>query len=434
MGIAKLKWVEPEPVTAIPIVQRALVVGGGIAGMTAALAIADHGFQVDLVEQDEQLGGNLNWLQHSLEGHSIETLLGDTRLLVERHPKIDVHLQSRIVSSAGQVGHFTTTLEGPQNAAQTLAHGVTILATGGTEAATAAYGYGDDAAVVTQRELEQKLADHTIDPAALSSVVMIQCVDAREEPRNYCSRVCCSNALKHALNFKNKNPGLAVYIIYRDMMTYGFDEAFYTRARRAGVIFIQYQVGKKPHLKSGPQGLAVDVTEPIIGRQLHIPADLVVLATGVVPSLSPELAQAFGATLDRDGFFREAESKWRPVDSIKEGLFACGLALSPHSVPESIGTAEAAAARALRILSRDRLPAGKVVAAVRPSLCSQCAQCIDACPYGARLLDPDHEAVLINPAMCQGCGSCAVVCPNGAAVLEGFYGQQMFEAIDAAIG
>jgi len=433
-GIAKLKWVEPVPVAANPIIQNALVIGGGIAGMTVALAIADHGFQVELVEKVEQLGGNLNWLQRTIEGLSIQTLMADTRLLVERHPRIKVHTQTQVIGSVGQVGRFLTTLEGPQHAVQTLEHGVTILATGGTEALTSSYGYGTHPSIITQKDLEQKLSAGQIDPAQLGSVVMIQCVDSREEPRNYCSRVCCAGSLKHALDLKEKNSKLAIYILYRDMMAYGFTETYYTRARQAGVTFIQYQVDKKPRVQSDNENLAVAVFEPILGRSLNVQADLVVLATGVAPTLPPGLAQIFGATVDRDGFFQEAESKWRPVDSLKEGVFACGLAHSPRNIPEAIATAEAAATRALRILSRERLKSGKVVATVHPSLCSLCERCIDACPYGARTLDVDHENVLVNPLMCQGCGSCATVCPNSASVLEGFQKQQMFEVIDAAIG
>jgi heterodisulfide reductase subunit A len=218
------------------------------------------------------------------------------------------------------------------------------------------------------------------------------------------------------------------------MMAYGFTEAYYTRARKAGVIFIQYQVDKKPRVASDPQSLEVAIFEPILGRTLRIQANLLVLATGVIPILPPELAQTFGATVDQDGFFQEAESKWRPVDSLKEGIFACGLAHSPRNIPEAIATAEAAAARALRILSRERLKSGKVVATVHHSLCSLCERCIDACPYGARTIAFDHETILVNPVMCQGCGSCAAVCPNSASVLEGFQEQQMFEMIDAAMG
>jgi heterodisulfide reductase subunit A len=433
-GIAKLKWVKPSSSETIPIIQRALVVGGGIAGMSVALAIANHGFQVDLVEQTETLGGNLNWLTRTLEGHSIQTLLEENYALVERHPKIDVHMPSRVVSSVGQVGRFLTTIEDLQHTVQTLEHGVAILATGGTEAVTNSYGYGTNPAIITQKELEQKLADAEIDPETFTSVVMIQCVDSREEPRNYCSRVCCAGSLKHALNLKKKNPALTVYILYRDIMSYGFTETYYTQAREAGVIFIQYQVDSKPQVQTDSQGLSVTVLEPIIGQQLQIKTDLLVLATGVVPILPSEMVHNFGATVDQDGFFQEAESKWRPVDSLKEGVFACGLCHSPRNIPETIATAEAAAARALRILSSDRLVSGKVVATIHPSLCSLCERCIDACPYGARSLDLEHKTVLVNPVMCQGCGSCAAICPNSASVLEGFEEQQMFEVIDAAIG
>ena len=433
-GIAKLKWAEPGPVATVPIIQKTLVIGGGIGGMTAALAIADHGFEVDLVEAGEHLGGNLHWLQRTLEGHTTNTLLEETRAGVEKHPNICVHTLTRVITSTGDVGRFHTTIEGPEGLVQVLSHGVTLFATGGTEAVTTSFGYGTSPSIITQKELEQKLADDTMDAGQLNSVVMIQCVDSREEPRNYCSRVCCASALKHALHLKEKNPALAIYILYRDMMTYGFAETYYTRAREAGVIFIQYRVEDKPRVKTGKDSPEVMIWEPILKRQLKIKADLVVLATGVVSNLPQDLAQSFGASVDQDGFFQEADSKWRPVDALKEGVFACGLTHSPRNIAETIATAEAAAERALRIISREYLPAGKVLAKVHQSLCSLCERCIDACPYGARSIDFDHEEVRINPVMCQGCGACAAACPNSASILEGFLEQQMFEMIDAAVG
>jgi len=301
------------------------------------------------------------------------------------------------------------------------------------EADTTSYNYGTSKAIVTQKELEKKIHDHSIDPSRLGSIVMIQCVDSRQEPRNYCSRICCSTALKHALYFKEKNPEIEVYILYRDMMTYGFTESYYTQARKSDVIFIRYDVDEKPLVAPMNGSVRVTAFEPIIGQTIRIDADLVVLATGIVPILSKDLAESFGATLDRNGFFEEAESKWRPVDSLKEGIFACGLAHSPRNITESIATAEAAAQRALRILSYERMPAGKVVAEVRHSLCSLCERCVEACPYGARVVDPELEKVLVNAAMCQGCGTCATVCPNSASILAGFLDQQMFGAIDSAL-
>ena len=238
------------------------------------------------------------------------------------------------------------------------------------------------------------------------------------------------------MKLKEQNPDLAIYIFYRDIITYGFTESYYTQARKAGIIFIQYNIDKKPQMNvvEGPdKPLRINAFDPILGRDIEISADLAVLATGVVPRLPDDLAEAFGASINQDGFFQEAESKWRPVDSLKEGVFACGLAHSPRFISESIATAEAAAQRALRILSREELPAGKVVAKVRHSICSMCERCIDACPYGARTIDIDLEQVIVNPVMCQGCGSCAAVCPNSASVLEGFTDQQMFDVIDAAL-
>ncbi|UCF94256.1 MAG: FAD-dependent oxidoreductase, partial [Desulfobacterales bacterium] len=313
MGIAKLKWVDPERGPEIRVHQSALVVGGGIAGMTAALAIADHGFQVDLVEQTENLGGNLSWLQRTLDGHAPVTLLEDTRAAVAKHPRIRVHTRSRVSASEGQVGHFQTLIEDEQGAAHVVEHGVVVLATGGVEATTTAYGYGSTPAVVTQKELEQQLNDKRIDPGRLNTVVMIQCVDSREEPRNYCSRVCCATALKHALHLKEQNPAVTVYVLYRDMMSYGFKETYYTRARQAGVVFIPYQRDGKPRVHSNAEALQVEIRESIIGQTLWIDTDLVVLATGIVPQLPRALVEAFGASLDQDGFFQEAEYKWRPV-------------------------------------------------------------------------------------------------------------------------
>ncbi|MBW2438547.1 MAG: FAD-dependent oxidoreductase [Deltaproteobacteria bacterium] len=434
MGVAKLKWIQPSPTPTIQVNQRALVIGGGIAGMTAALAIADHGFKVDLVEQNERLGGNLNWLERTLDGHCPGELLQQTCTSVKKHPQINVHTQSRVIHSTGEVGDFHTTVADAQNIEQTLQHAITILATGGTEATTSAYGYGTHPAIITQKELEQKLSNHSLDPVQLKSVVMIQCVDSREEPRNYCSRVCCVNTLKHALQLKEINAELQVYVLYRDMMAYGFYETFYTQARKANVTFIQYEVNEKPRVETDQKKVRVSVREPIVQRHIQIESDVLVLATGIIPNLPPELAETCGIAVDSDGFFKEADSKWRPLDSLKEGIFACGLAHSPRNIAETIATAEAAAQRSLRILGRERLPSGKVVASVHHSLCSLCERCIDTCPYGARTIDDDIDKVLVNPAMCQGCGSCAAICPNGAAVVEGFLEQQMLEMIDAAIG
>jgi heterodisulfide reductase subunit A2 len=436
MGISRLKNMDPLPTTRLPVTRRGLVVGGGIAGMHAARAIADHGYPVDLVEKSASLGGNLHWLHQTIEGIPLEPFLNDMVQTVEKHPLIHIHLQTNVVASFGEVGNFYTSIEAVDGTIQTIQHGITILATGGDEATTSAYGYGASQAVMTQKELESGLAQGDVEPGKLHSVVMIQCVDSRQEPRNYCSRVCCPTSLKHALKLKEANPRLAVYILYRDMMTTGFTESYYTAARKSGVIFIQYDLDSKPQVTIPTQSnppLWVTVKDPVIGRTLEIETDLLVLATGIIPQLPTTLADMFAAETDQDGFFMEAESKWRPVDALKEGVFGCGIALSPRSIPDTMATAGAAAQRSLRILAHETLAAGKIVASVRHSLCSLCERCIDTCPYHARHLDENTQKIVVNPAMCQGCGSCATTCPNSASIVSGFADHQVLDMIDAAI-
>jgi heterodisulfide reductase subunit A len=436
MALSRLVHIDPLPVGTVPVCRRALVVGGGIAGLHAALAVADHGYPVDLVEVGETLGGNLQWLGSTLPDASTRSLLEDTVASVTNHPRITTHLQSEITTAFGQVGSFFTTLANQAQEVTTMEHGAVILATGGREAQTQAFGYGQHPAIVTQKELEMRLGEDAFDSDPPQSVVMIQCVESRQEPRNYCSRVCCPTALKHALKLKKISPHTDVYILYRDMMTPGFSEQFFTEARRAGVIFIQYTLENQPEvaLPAASDGqLAVTVRDPLLDRPLEIAADLLVLATGIVPSLPAKLAGFYGTQTDCDGFFAEAESKWRPVDSLREGVFACGLTLSPRSIPDTVASAAAAAQRALRILAHERLASGRIVAMVRHSLCSRCESCIEACPYAARSLDPERDRVAVNPAMCQGCGACATVCPNGAAVVHGFTGQRLFDTIEAAM-
>jgi heterodisulfide reductase subunit A len=433
MGLSRLRRMDPVSTPLRKISQKALVIGGGIAGMSAALAIADHGFQVALVEKEENLGGNLRELYRTIEGNDPQELLQKIISRVEKHPHIRVYKKATVIATHGHVGRFSTVLEKEDGKAETLEHGVTVLATGGKEAKTESYGYGKSNAIMTQHELEKKLSQGTVDPAGLATVVMIQCVDSREEPRNYCSRICCTSALKNALYLKEKNPAIEVYILYRDMMSYGFLETYYTQARRKGVIFIQYDVKDKPRLTLEDGHPSLLVKDPILDRELHVKPDLLALSTGIAPNDLRSLAHLFGVETNQDGFFLEAESKWRPVDFIKEGMFMAGIAHSPRSITESIATAQAAAERALRILSSERLAAGSLVAEVRHTLCSLCERCVAACPYGARRYEEEEDRIVVDEIMCQGCGSCAAICPNSASVLRGYRNEQIFDIIDAAL-
>ncbi len=433
-GMAYLKRVDPRAAQLVSIQQQAVVIGAGIAGMTAALAVAEHGFPVDLVETAERPGGHLQQLERTLSGCAVQPILADLMDKVERHPRIRLHCQSRIIQAAGEVGHFVSTLADREGRTSRLSHGVTIIATGAQEAKTCSYGHGNHPAVLTQMELEHRLHSQSLNLKDVSTVVMILCVDSREEPRNYCSRVCCPTALRHALLLKARQPDTAVIILYRDMMTCGFDETYYTQARQAEVIFIQYDLGNKPQVETGDDGsVNVTVFESIVGRYVHINPDLLVLATGLAPVFPTELARGYGIAADSDGFFQMMDSKWRPVDGPQEGVFACGTAHSPRLIPDAVASAQAAAMQALKILSHDSLSPGKVVAKVRTSLCVLCERCIAACPYGARMVNPDTEQVRVNPVICRGCGNCAAVCPNGAAVLEGLEKGQLLAMIDAAL-
>lgn len=432
MGISKLKRMDPPKHSSIPSVQRALVVGGGVAGMTAAKAMADHGVEVDLIDRAEKAGGNLTWLSRTIDGQDVGEFLKEMSSQIEKSPLIHVHQQTSVTGSFGWPGHFITTAHNEgTDTPLTFEHGAVVLATGGSEARTTSYGHGESNSVVTHKELEEGLKEGSIDPAELQTVVMIQCVDSREESKkNYCSRVCCTSSLKYALDLKEKNPELDIYILYRDLMSYGFFETYYTQARQKGIIFIRYDLDSRPDVSIDGSQVSVSAHEPLLDREIVIDTDLVVLATGISPELPGELGVHFGVETDEFGFFKEADTKWRPVDALKEGVFACGLCLSPRNITETIASAQAAAQRALRILGQSRISAGKSIAVVHQSLCSLCERCIEACPYGARFIDADGK-VAVNPLMCQGCGSCAAVCPNSASSLADLKDQQVFDMIDS---
>lgn len=433
MSIVRLKGADPSPVKSFGLIRKALVVGGGVSGMTAALAIADHGFKVDLVEKEAALGGLVRTIDRTVDGVQTAGLVDKMVSDVQANSNISVHTQARVVGSAPHEGlGFLTTIQIGEGGTKRLDHGVTILATGGKEAPTLEYCYGKSESVVTMHELEARLAKGGA--AGLDTVAMIQCVGSREEGRNYCSRVCCSSALKNSLRIKKENPDARVFVFYRDIMAYGFLEAYYTKARQEGVIFIRYAPEAKPAVSIGEGGkVRISARDHILGRDIVFEPDLLVLSTGIVPNDLYGLADSFGIDLNEDGFFHEAEYKWQPLNSKKRGVFACGLAHSPRSISEAIATAQAAAQRALVTLSREEVQAGSVVAGVRKSLCSLCERCIAACPYGARTRSEEPDSIVIDELACQGCGACASVCPNSASVVRGYGDRQVMAMLDAAL-
>jgi heterodisulfide reductase subunit A len=432
-AVARLEGADPvPPPVTVNVTKAALVVGGGVAGMTAATAIADHGFEVCLVEKEEQLGGMSMRLYSTLEGADPRKHMEDLVTQVEKHPNIKVFKDTRVALSEGSAGRFRTALFTPRGPV-TFEHSVTLLATGGSEAKVYDYGFKVHKSVMTQLRLEEALATGTLDVTELKRVVMIQCWRSREEERNYCSRVCCSQALKNVLALKARNPKLEVVVFYRDIMAYGFKEAFYTEARRAGAIFVRYDLERKPVVGFVEGKPVVTAPDPILGRDVELGADLLVLSSGVEPAEVDDLVEIFGVETNQDGFFQEAESKWRPVDFLKQGVFLCGLAHSPMNMGEAVASAQAAAQRALRILSAETIARESVVAQVRDSLCSLCQRCVEACPYGARSVDLEHGRILVDEILCQGCGACAAVCPNSATVLSGYHDAPVMALIDAAL-
>lgn len=433
MALARLVRADTRRLPAVAqVCRQALVVGGGLAGMTAAVGIADHGYPVTIVESEEALGGQAMRLHATLEGRDPQRYMQDLVEQVQKHPNITVRTDSRVVLSTGRAGAFHTVIFGRDGVA-TLDHGATILATGGREAKVYDFGFRVHPATLTQRELEERLANGALDAGALTSVAMIQCWRSREEGRNYCSRICCAGALKNLHTLLRKNPRIKVYVFYRDIMSYGFMEQFYTEARRRGAIFVRYDLDRRPRVEFDNGRPVITAFDPVLGEDIQVRPDLLALSTGVEPNDVEELAEQFGAPLTEDGFYREAEPKWRPVDFLKYGMFMAGLARAPGNMGEHTASAKAAAERALRILSGDRLDAGNVVAEVRHSLCSLCGRCIDVCPYGARRMNLEEDRIEVDAILCQGCGSCTAVCPNSASVLKGFDDAQVMGSIDAAL-
>ena len=437
MAVARAVSSSPLQEFEVPVNKAGMVIGGGLAGMTSALCLANQGFEVYLVEKDANLGGLTRRIHYSLDGTDVQAYLGDIIDKVYQNPLIHVSIGSTIIETSGYVGNFITKVMS-ERGVEEIHHGITIIATGAEEHKPGEYLYGKDNRVLSLLELEERIAKG--DPGVLNtrSLVMIQCVGCRDEHRPYCSRVCCGQAIKCALKLKEVNPMMEVYILYRDMMTYGFREDYYREAANQDVKFIRYESDDKPQVEvyevNGRSALKVTVTDPILGKKLAVDTDVLALAAASVPSATNgETSRIFKVPLSHDGFFLEAHVKLRPVDFAADGIFLCGTAHYPKNISETIGQAYGAADRAATILSQDALRASGTVAEIDKEKCVGCGLCVQACNFGAVTYNEELGVSEINPVLCKGCGNCAVVCLSGACQIEGFRDEQVLSQIDAYI-
>ncbi|MDI6788627.1 MAG: FAD-dependent oxidoreductase, partial [Planctomycetota bacterium] len=426
MAIAKSRLLEPFHPAHTAVTPKALIIGGGLAGMTSALSLANQGFAVALVEKGE-LGGNLRHLYYTLSGENIQPILKGLITQIGNHPLVKVYKNSEVKEVQGYVGNFVTTLTTEEK----IEHGVIIVATGGEEYKPTEYLYGSDDRILTQRELEEMIATKTVELKPNTSVVMIQCVGSREERHLYCSRVCCSTAIKNALKLKELEPTVNIYILYRDILTYAFQEDYYRKARESGIIFIRFEPESEPEVKREQDGkLMVTVSDTLLRERIVLKPDRIVLSTGILPaSGNKKISEALKVPLDEDGFFLEAHVKLRPVDFANEGVFLCGLAHSPKSIDETISQAMAVVGRVGRILSRDYLEVEGVSAVIDPDKCAVCLTCLRVCPYDAPYINEKGEAE-IKTIKCQGCGICAGECPAKAIQVQQFQDEQIIAMID----
>jgi len=439
MAVAKARLIEALQPLSLPVNRSALVIGGGVAGMTSALTLAEQGFEVYLIERGNVLGGVARRIHYNLDGEDVQEFLGRLIKQIQEHPKIRVYTDTWIVDVHGYVGNFTTEIMRYRGRViEKIDHGVTIIATGAEEYKPDEYLYGRDPRVLTQLELEEEIVRENPDITNCDNLVMIQCVGCRNDERPYCSRVCCNEAIKNALELKEMKPEMNIYILYRDIRTYGFYEVYYEEARRKGIIFLHYDLEDKPRVsqerKGGQLLLRVQVKDKVLGDEVAIDADILALSVAMVsPPEVRELAMLYKVPVNEDGFFLEAHVKLRPVDFATEGVFVCGLAHAPKSLEESIAQAKAAASRATTILVKDAIIGEGIVASVNEALCSGCGVCEVLCPYGAIAVDQEKGVSVVNEALCKGCGTCCAACPSGAVQQRGFTRKEISAMLDAAL-
>ncbi len=450
MALAKSRMLQPLHRQTVGVEKSALVIGGGLSGMTAALALARQGFDVYLVEKEHELGGSLRQTYYLLNGENPQAELTRLREEIAQNSRIHLFTGAEIEKIDGTIGNFKTTISA-DGATREVSHGVVIVATGAKQYQPKEYLCGEDDSVITQRDLEAFLASGLGLPTREGNqppdtVVMIQCVGSRDADHPYCSRVCCAEAVKNALKIKELSPQTHVYVLYRDIRTYGFKENYYTKARQQGVVFVRYDESQKPEVSRNDasrngKGLRVAVYDQTLGMPITISADLVVLSAGIHPHEdNKKIAQFLKVPLNSEGFFLEAHMKLRPVDFMTDGVFLCGLAHSPKTIEECILQAQAASARAASVLVQDSLELGANISQVVDESCDGCAYCVDTCPYKAiTLLEYKWQGgikkvVETADSTCKGCGCCQATCPKNGIFIRGFTLGQIEAQIHAALG
>jgi heterodisulfide reductase subunit A2 len=431
MAVARAGLLRPLEEKKITINRRALVIGGGVAGMNAALGLADQDFEVVIVEKEPQLGGLSRQLTTIIEGEDIQRYLLELVERVKNHEKIQILEESLIVGFTGFKGNFTTeVMVGPGMYERKIEHGVVILATGANEYKPKEYLYGEDYRVMTQIEMGKRLEVKGADD--LNNIVMIQCVGSRNDEHPNCSRVCCQSAVKNALHIKDLNPDANVYILYRDMRMYGLLEDYYTEARQRGIIFVRYHKENPPAVEATDNALMVTFKDHVLQRDIRVSANLLTLSAGMVPEDTQELASILKLPRNEDGYFMEAHVKLRPVDVANEGIFLCGTAHSPKLISETISQALAAASRATTFLSQSEITLSAVTAKVNQERCAACLVCVRACPYGVPRINEEGVSE-IDEALCHGCGICAAECPAKAIELNWYEDDQIISKVDALL-
>jgi len=438
MALAKARLIQPLWAESVPVVQKGLVIGGGIAGMVTALTLAEQGFEVFVIEKEKELGGNARNIYYDIYGHDVQKYLKSLIQKVESNSLVYVYKSAEIENIEGYIGNYKTTVTSHQSpvTSHQLEHGITVVATGANEYRPSEYLYGKHLRVITQHEFEELLTNHQSPITNYQSVVMIQCVGSRDNGHPYCSRVCCTQAVKNSLKLLELNPQANIFILYRDVRTYGMREIYYRKARDKGVTFIRYDESQEPELIVQDGSIKVSLLDPILKEQLIIDADLLVLSTGIHPERgNEEIAKLLKVPLGSDSFFLEAHVKLRPVDFATDGIFLAGMAHGPKSIDESISQAVAAAGRASTILSKPEYVGDATVAFVNEELCGGCGVCVSVCPYGAlEIVTKDEKRISkVNEALCKGCGTCSAACPTGASQQLGFKQEQLYAMVDAAL-